>query len=67
MVGQAGISLFNLITTQKRFGNIPENLVENINQIDDIAVLENLIVEIISVNSPEDFQRLIDSQLSDNG
>ena len=65
--GTSRISLFNLITTQKRFGNLPESLVENINQIDDIAVLENLIVEIISVNSPEDFQRLIDSQLSDNG
>ena len=64
--GTSRISLFNLITTQKRFGNLPESLVENINQIDDIAVLENLIVEIISVNSPEDFQRLIDSQLSDN-
>ena len=67
MVGQAGISLFNLITTQKRFGNLPESLVENINQIDDIAVLESLLVETISVNSPEDFQRLIDSQSRENG
>ena len=52
---------------QKRFGNLPESLVENINQIDDIAVLESLLVETISVNSPEDFQRLIDSQSSENG
>lgn len=52
---------------QKRFGNLPESLVENINQIDDIALLESLIVETIGVNSPEDFQRLIDSQSSDNG
>jgi hypothetical protein len=41
--------------------------VENINQIDDIAVLESLVVETISVNSPEEFQQIIDSQSSDNG
>jgi len=52
---------------QKRFGKLRESLVENINQIDDIALLENLVVETISVNSPEDFQQLIDSQSSDNG
>ncbi len=52
---------------QKRFGNLPESLVENINQIDDIAILENLIVETIGVSSPEDFQQLIDSQSPDNG
>ena len=52
---------------QKRFGNLTERLVENINQIDDVAILESLTVETISVNSPEDFQRLIDSQSSDNG
>ena len=52
---------------QKRFGNLPESLVENINQIDEIAVLESLVVETIGVNSPEDFQQLIDSQSLDNG
>jgi hypothetical protein len=52
---------------QKRFGNLPESLVESINQVDDVALLESLVVETISVNSPEDFQRLIDSQSSDNG
>ena len=52
---------------QKRFGNLPENLIENVNKIDDIAVLESLVVETIDVNSPEDFQQLIDSQSSDNG
>ncbi|AFY58661.1 hypothetical protein Riv7116_6318 [Rivularia sp. PCC 7116] len=36
------------------------------NQIDDVALLESLVVETISVNSPEDFQQLIDSQSSDN-
>ena len=51
---------------QKRFDNLPESLVENINQIDDIAVLESLVVETISVNSPEDFQQLIDSQSSEH-
>ena len=52
---------------QKRFGNLPESLVENINQIYDVALLESLVVETISVNSPEDFQQLIDYQSSDNG
>ena len=33
---------------QKRFGNLPETLVENINQIDDVALLESLIVETIA-------------------
>ncbi|MEL6463303.1 MAG: hypothetical protein AAFQ91_34715 [Cyanobacteria bacterium J06621_15] len=42
-------------------------MVENINQIDDNLLLESLVVETISVNSPEDFQRLIDSQSPDNG
>jgi hypothetical protein len=41
--------------------------VENINQIDDIAFLESLVVETISVNSPEEFQQLIDSQSPENG
>ncbi|TAE56655.1 MAG: hypothetical protein EAZ87_17935 [Nostocales cyanobacterium] len=52
---------------QKRFGNLPESLVESINQIDDIALLESLILETISVNSPEEFQQLIDSQSGNNG
>ncbi len=52
---------------QKRFGNLPENLVENINKIDDISLLEGLILETIAVNSPEEFQQLIDSQLPDLG
>ncbi|WP_414623410.1 DUF4351 domain-containing protein [Calothrix sp. CCY 0018] len=51
---------------QKRFGNLPESLVENINKIDDVAVLESLVVETISVSSPEDFQQLIDSQSSEH-
>ncbi|MDJ0619881.1 MAG: hypothetical protein QNJ63_24585 [Calothrix sp. MO_192.B10] len=52
---------------QKRFGNLPESLVENINQIDDISLLESLILETISVNSPEEFQQIIDSQSPDLG
>ncbi len=50
---------------QKRFGNLTESLVENINKIDDEWLLESLVVETISVNSPEDFQELIDSQSAD--
>ena len=51
---------------QKRFGKLRESLVENINQIDDVTLLESLVVETISVNSPEDFQQIINSQLSNN-
>ena len=46
---------------QKRFGYLPESLVKNVNRIDDVAVLESLVVETISVNSLEEFQQLIDS------
>jgi hypothetical protein len=44
---------------EKRFGNLPENLVNTINQIDDISVLDDLHLESISVNSVVEFQNLI--------
>jgi hypothetical protein len=46
---------------QVRFGNIPETLVEKINQVDDISLLEQLFVSTISVNSLGEFQQLINS------
>jgi len=49
---------------QNRFDNIPELMVKTINQIDDISLLENLLLPSISVNSLEEFQQLIDSNLT---
>ncbi|WP_413171187.1 hypothetical protein [Anabaena azotica] len=51
---------------QVRFGNISENLVKNINKIDDTSLLEQFFVSAISVNSVEDFQQLINSNLSES-
>jgi hypothetical protein len=50
---------------QVRFGHIPENLVENINKLDEQALLEQLLVSTITVNSVEEFQQLINSHLSE--
>ena len=44
---------------QKRFGELPKNLIQKINQIDDISLLEQLILETISVNSVAEFEQLI--------
>lgn len=44
---------------QKRFNNVPETLVKAINNIEDLAWLKQLLVETISVNSTEEFERLI--------
>ena len=49
--------IINLL--QKRFGELPETLVENINQIEDISQLDQLVLETISVNSLAEFERLI--------
>ncbi|MEA5553012.1 hypothetical protein VB713_18875 [Anabaena cylindrica UHCC 0172] len=46
---------------QVRFGNIPENLVEKINQVDDTSLSEKLLISTISVNSLEEFKQLINS------
>ncbi len=51
---------------QVRFGDIPENLVTSINQIDDTSFLERLIVSTISVNSLEEFAQLVNSNLSES-
>ena len=51
---------------QVRFGDIPENLLENINQIDDISLLEQLLLSTISVSSLEEFAQLVNSNLSES-
>ncbi|MDB9307048.1 Rpn family recombination-promoting nuclease/putative transposase [Nodularia spumigena CS-591/12] len=48
---------------QVRFGNMPENLVVSINQIDNTSFLEQLLVSTISVNSLEEFAQLVNSHL----
>jgi uncharacterized protein YqkB len=44
---------------QKRFQNVPDELVTVINNIDDIAQLQSLLLETVSVNSVADFEELI--------
>ena len=48
---------------QVRFGDIPQSLLENINQIDDISLLEQLLLSTISVSSLEEFTQLVNSNL----
>ncbi len=48
---------------QVRFGDIPENLVTSINQIDDTSFLEQLLLSTISVSSLEEFAQLVNSNL----
>ena len=44
---------------QKRFGELPKNLITTINEIEDILFLERLILETISVNSVAEFAELV--------
>jgi hypothetical protein len=46
-----------------RFGDIPENLVTSINQIDDTSFLEQLLVSAINISSLEEFAQLVNSNL----
>jgi hypothetical protein len=48
---------------QVRFGDIPENLVASINQIDDTSFLEQIFVSAINVSSLEEFAQLVNSNL----
>ncbi|MFM6071232.1 MAG: hypothetical protein ACKPB9_06545 [Dolichospermum sp.] len=48
---------------QMRFGDIPQSLLENINQIDDISLLEQLLLSTIRVSSLEEFAQLVNSNL----
>jgi len=55
-------SIFDLL--EIRFGTLPESLIQTLKQIDDMTVLKQLLVQTISVNSLEEFQQLIDSNLT---
>jgi hypothetical protein len=44
---------------ENRFSNLPENLVQSIKQIDDLALLKQLLIETIKVNSLAEFEQLI--------
>jgi uncharacterized protein YqkB len=44
---------------QKRFQNLPDELVTAINNIDDITQLQSLVLETVSVNTVADFEQLI--------
>ena len=46
-----------------RFDNLPEKIIYNIKQIDNMSILENLLLPSINVNSLEEFQTLIDAEL----
>ena len=46
-----------------RFGDIPENLVTSINQIDDTSFLEQIFVSAINISSLEEFAQLVNSNL----
>ena len=48
---------------QVRFGDIPQNLLENINQIDDTSFLEQIFVSAINISSLEEFAQLVNSNL----
>ncbi len=51
---------------QVRFGDIPENLVTSINQVDDTSFLEQIFVSAISISSLEEFAQLVNSNLSES-
>jgi hypothetical protein len=53
-----------ILALQSRFGEIPNSLIETINQIEDVSVLESLFVPSITINSLEEFQQLVDDSLS---
>ncbi|HAN74749.1 MAG TPA: hypothetical protein DCQ51_18960 [Planktothrix sp. UBA8407] len=55
-------SIFDLL--EIRFGTLPERLIQTLKQIDDMTVLKQLHLQTISVNSLEEFQQLIDSNLT---
>ena len=51
---------------QVRFGDIPENLVTSINQIDDTSFLEQIFVSAINISSLEEFAQLVNSNLPES-
>jgi hypothetical protein len=53
-----------ILALQSRFGEIPNSLIETINQIEDVSVLEGLFVPSITINSLGEFQQLVNDSLS---
>jgi hypothetical protein len=51
---------------QVRFGDIPENLIASINQIDKTSFLEQLLISTISISSLEEFAQLVHSNLPES-
>mgnify|MGYP006300831485 FL=1 len=49
---------------QKRFGELPESLIEILDKIDNLSVLDRLILETISVDSVEEFEGLVGENYS---
>ena len=46
-----------------RFGNLPEDVIEEIGKIQDINILKQLLISTIRVNSLEEFAQLVNSHL----
>jgi hypothetical protein len=46
---------------QKRFGDLPNSLIQTINNLENIPLLEQLLLETISVNSLAEFEQLLNS------
>lgn len=51
---------------QVRFGDIPENLIASINQIDKTSFLEQLLISTISISSLEEFAQIVNSNLPES-
>lgn len=49
--------IINLL--QKRFGDLPNSLIQTINNLENIPLLEQLLLETISVNSLAEFEQLL--------
>ncbi|WP_413171617.1 hypothetical protein [Anabaena azotica] len=49
-----------------RFNNVTKLMSESLKKIEDITILEKLLLSSINVNSLEEFQRLIDTELQQN-
>ena len=46
-----------------RFGNLPEDVIEDIGKIQDINILKQLLISTIRVSSLEEFAQLVNSHL----
>ena len=49
-----------------RFNSVPELMSDSLKKIEDMTILENLLLASISINSLEEFQKLIDAELQEN-